>query len=171
MSSDSGPKANPQTVRLLCDLAVKRHDLAERAFDTLNTRLGVVFAFNSFLLPASIASLKSAMDPANLPLRGCPFVIALIVWAGALVTVTLATVIGFRTRDIKSLPNPLTLYVNFGMKEPVETDAQVIADVNDAWETITKATRTKSKCLDVAIGAVAAELVVLLVLSAIQLVR
>jgi len=156
----------------LCDLAVKRHDLVERAFDALNTRLAAVFAFNGFLLPASIAALKSALDPkSGGALRGCSSLIAVFTWAAALVTITLATLIGFRSRKIKSLPNPLSLYKDCGMKRPEETDAQVIADLDDAWETNASAITTKAKCLDVAISAVAVELFVLLVVSAVQLLR
>jgi hypothetical protein len=162
----AAPKPNQQTVRSFCDLAVKRHDLAERSFDAMNTRLGVVFAFNSFLLPSSITALRSSLEPSAGGSLASPWWwIAIAFWGLALATVTAATVVGYWPRDVKSLPDPLMLYVNCGAKEPVEADKQVIADLNESWKSITEATSAKSKCLNVAIAAVVAELLFLGVLS------
>jgi hypothetical protein len=97
--------------------------------------------------------------------------VAVVVWAGSLITITVATVIGYWPRTIKSLPNPVTLYEKYGAKPPVEADTQVIGNLGDAWATIVSATATKSTCLIVAIGAVVAELAMLVALSAVQLLR
>ncbi len=163
------PIPNAQTVRLLCDLAVKRHDLAERSFDALNTRLGVVFAFNSFLLPASIAALGGALGRDGALSRWA--IPAIVVWAVSLLTVTIATAIGFLPQEIKSIPDPVVLYRSYGMKDPAVLDAQVIGDLGAAWKTITSATDTKSKCLIFSIGAVAVELILLVVVAANHILR
>jgi hypothetical protein len=163
---------NADTVRFLCDLAVKRQDLAERSFDALNTRLGVTFAFNSFLLPASVVALRSAMESIGEGgLRTWLPVIAAIVWAVALVTVMIATFVGFRAQEIKSLPDPLKLHRDFGTQKPEVAGEKVISTLDGAWEKIATATARKSACLNVAIGAVAVEMVVLVVLSGIPLIR
>lgn len=157
------PKPVPTTVAALRDLAVKRHDLAERAFDTLNTRLGVLFAFNSFLLPA----FRSVVDHGD---RRTSWA-AVIVSGSAFVTVATAAFVGFRARSMKTLPNPMSLYVCFGSKPPEEADAKVIAQLDVAWKALDAATKTKGKCLNVSLGAVGVEAVALVVLAAVQLVR
>lgn len=161
---------NADSVRFLCELAVKRQDLAERSFDALNTRLAALFAFNSFLLPASIAALRAAGDSAP-ALRGCPTVIAVIVWGGALVTIGVATFIGLRARSVFSLPDTSRLYVDYASRDPVEVQGQVISQLGDAWKTNESVTSTKATCLNVVVAAVCVELVVLVVLLAVQLVR
>jgi hypothetical protein len=158
------PVPNEKTVAVLRDLAVKRHDLAERAFDTLNTRLGALFAFNSFLLPA----FRSVVDHGG---RGCASWAAVIVSGCAFLTVAIATFIGFRARSMKTLPNPVSLYVSFGSKSPEHADAQVIAQLDEAWKAIDKATKTKGTCLNVSLVAVGLEVVALVVLAAVQLLR
>lgn len=156
------PVPNEKTVAALRDLAVKRHDLAERGFDTLNTRLGVLFAFNGFLLPA----FRSVIDG-----KGRASWAAVIVSGGAFVTIAIATFIGFRARSIKTLPNPMSLYVSFGSKPPEQADAQVIAQLDEAWKAIDKATKTKGTCLNVSLVSVGLEVVALVVLAAVQLLR
>lgn len=166
-SASVPPTPNEKTVRVLCDLAIKRHDLAERTFDALNTRLGVVFAFNSFLLPASITALRSELDPSAKGALGAPWWwIAVAFWGVALVIVTAATVIGYWPRDVKSLPDPYKLYVDCGAKSQVEADRQIIADLDESWKSIAAAAKAKSRCLNIAIGAMVAELLFLGVLSA-----
>ena len=165
-----GAAPDSETARFLCDLAVKRHDLAERSYDALNTRLAAVFAFNSFLLPASIAALRTVTQTGRV-LRGWACWIAVAVWATSLVVVTVATITGLRARPIDTLPDPFKLDRDFANQPPVAAARQVIRSLDRAWSAITAATGTKSTCFNVAISAVVVELVVLVVLSALELVR
>jgi hypothetical protein len=171
-SAPQEPKArepDQDTVRFLCDLAVKRHDLAERSFDALNTRLGALFAFNSFLVPASVAALAPRGDGTKV-LHGWQLWLAVAVWGAALVTIMIATFKGFRARAIKSLPDPLKLFVNCGSDKPSRAGVEVIRNLDGAWEVITSSAATKSTCLNVAIGAVAVEVILLIVLSVVRAV-
>lgn len=158
------------TARVLCDLAIKRHDLAERTYDSLNTRLGAVFAFNGFLIPASIAALRPTATNSQ-PMTGWPYWTAIAVWAVSLVAITIATLIGGRAKAIKSLPDPFKLDRDFSMKPPVEVSRQIIRSLDDAWTGLCTASATKSTCLNVSIGFVAVELLGLVALSVFQMVR
>lgn len=157
-------------VRVLCDLAIKRHDLAERTYDSLNTRLGAVFAFNSFLIPASIAALRPTTGSPQ-PLTGWPYWAAIVVWAVSLVAITVATLIGFRAQAIKSLPDAFKLDRDFATKPPVHVSRQIVRCLDDAWAGLCAASETKSACLNYAIGFVALELLGLVAVSVFQMLR
>lgn len=160
----AGQPGDEGTARFLCDLAVKRHDLADRAYDALNTRLATVFAFNSFLIPSSISALRPPVSPPPGYARGWPFWAVAAVWGISLIVVTAATVIGVRARSVHSLPDAMKLDRDFGAQSPGAAARQVIRTLDDAWNGITAATSKKALCLNVAVVAVAVELAALIVL-------
>lgn len=163
-AGDQVDRPDENTARFLCDLAVKRHDLADRAYDALNTRLAAVFAFNSFLIPSSISALRLPANPPAGYVRGWLFWAVAAVWGISLVVVTAATVIGTHVRSVHSLPDAMKLDRDFGTQPPGAAARQVIRTLDDAWNGITAATSRKGACLNVAVVAVAVELSALIAL-------
>ncbi len=157
-AAQPAPRPDSETVRFLCELAVKRHDIAERSFDALNTRLGALVAFNSFLFPASITLFRALSDTKTAgSLRNALFA----VWLAGLATATAAGLLGFTSRKIKSIPDPLSLYEKHGASKVADAATATLGALGGAWETITDAMRFKSVCLNVALFGVVLELLVL----------
>lgn len=167
MGDASSPPPNTETVKLLCDLGTKRHDLAERSYDALNTRLAALFAFNTFLVPASIGSIRAAVtvtqERSVPPIHGWPRLAVISVWCVSLATVGVTCAWGYIARRVKSLPNPLALYRTFGGSPVTDTALQVLANMDNAWDGYRRAVRFKARCLNVAIVGILVEVALLLV--------
>lgn len=167
------PPANAETVKFLCDVGMKRHDLAERSYDALNTRLAALFAFNSFLLPASIGSIRAAVTVTKgvpvPPIHGYWKLAILSVWCVSLLLVGTACAVGYIARQVKSLPNPVNLYRDFAENSVAEVGEHFLVSLNRAWDGNRDVVTFKARCLNVALLGILVEVVLLLITVLISL--
>ncbi|SEL83881.1 hypothetical protein SAMN05444354_1092 [Stigmatella aurantiaca] len=112
-------KIDEETIKVLVDLAIRRHDQLEKAYDTLNTRVGVIFGFSGFIAAAFFKSTELLPDK-------WIQIFACIVFASTVVALAWQCRQAFGVAEVRGLPPPDVLARDFAYGAPLDLRLQLI---------------------------------------------
>lgn len=120
-------KADDETVKVLVDIAIRRHDQLEKAYDTLNTRVGVIFGFSGFIAAAFFKAVEFLPDK-RFQIPAC------FVFATTMVALAWQCKKAFGVAEVRGLPRPNVLWDKFANRVPLDLRAELISRLTEDFE-------------------------------------
>ncbi len=130
-------------IKWLCELALKRFDAADRAFDVINNRTGVVIGFAGLFNSLLLSSWQKLPFPARY-LSG-------VVWGSLLALMLYNSLRAFQVTDVDNLPLKRSTADSFLSLSEEDARERWLANLLDAAERMENANNLKASYLREAI--------------------